>query len=71
MYLFESLILLWLPDNKPNIQENTKKRVRKGRGRGGRGGREETEGTERFYQHQSKEALAFLLSPLLPECGRV
>jgi hypothetical protein len=28
------LILLWLPDNKPNIQENTKKRVRKGRGRG-------------------------------------
>jgi hypothetical protein len=59
MYLFESLILLWLPDNKPNIQENTKKRERESEEREGAGGREETEGTEGFYQHQSKEALAF------------
>jgi len=50
------LILLWLPDNKPNIQENTKKESEE---REGAGAGEETEGTKGFTNINEKKLLLF------------
>jgi hypothetical protein len=52
------LILLWLPDNKPNIQENTKKESEEREGAGG-GERLETEGTEGFTSINQKKVSLF------------